>query len=107
MPETVGAFVDRSLAGCAALAELGAAIEDEWQYVADLEAVWAGRLEAVRAARSGEFVDERVTMVVDRALDEIGRITDPHRAIDWLSTFPQVVLLALGEEDRPPPGTPG
>ena len=32
-----------------------------------------------------------------RAIDEIGRISDPHRAIDWLSTFPQVVLLALGE----------
>ena len=29
---------------------------------------------------------------VDRAIDEIGRIDDPHRAIDWLSTFPQVVL---------------
>ena len=24
-------------------------------------------------------------------------ITDPHRAIDWLSTYPQVVLIALGE----------
>ena len=23
--------------------------------------------------------------------------SDPHRAIDWLSTFPQVVLVALGE----------
>ena len=34
---------------------------------------------------------------IDRAIDEIGRIADPHRAIDWLSTFPQVVLLALGE----------
>ena len=22
--------------------------------------------------------------------------SDPHRAIDWLSTFPQVVLLAIG-----------
>ena len=28
---------------------------------------------------------------------EVGLITDPHRAIDWLSTFPQVVLLAAGE----------
>ena len=35
---------------------------------------------------------------IDRAIDEIGLITDPHRAIDWLSTFPQVVLLALGED---------
>ena len=34
---------------------------------------------------------------IDRAIDEIGRIGDPHRAIDWLSTFPQVVLSALGE----------
>ena len=33
---------------------------------------------------------------IDRAIDEIGRIEDPHRAIDWLSTFPQVVLVALG-----------
>jgi hypothetical protein len=23
-------------------------------------------------------------------------ITDPHKAIDWLSTFPHVVALALG-----------
>jgi hypothetical protein len=29
---------------------------------------------------------------------EIGRITDPHRAIDWLSTYPLVVLTALGED---------
>ena len=34
---------------------------------------------------------------IDGAIDEIGRIADPHKAIDWLSTFPQVVLLALGE----------
>jgi hypothetical protein len=33
---------------------------------------------------------------VDRAIDEIRRIEDPHRAIDWLSTFPQVVLVAVG-----------
>jgi hypothetical protein len=34
---------------------------------------------------------------VERAVDEIGRISDPYRAVDWLSTFPQVVLTALGE----------
>ena len=33
---------------------------------------------------------------IERAIAEIGRITDPHRAIDWLSTFPQVVLIAAG-----------
>jgi hypothetical protein len=35
---------------------------------------------------------------VDAAIDEIALITDPHRAIDWLSTFPQVVRLALAAE---------
>ena len=35
---------------------------------------------------------------IDRAIEEIDLITDPHRAIDWLSTFPQVVLLAPGSE---------
>ena len=34
---------------------------------------------------------------IDEAIVEIGSIADPHRAIDWLSTFPQVVLLAIGE----------
>ncbi len=38
-----------------------------------------------------------MSVAVDRAIDEIGRIVDPHRAIDWLSTFPQVVLVAVGE----------
>jgi hypothetical protein len=103
VPETVGALVDRAATGLAALADLGASVDDEWQYLADLEAVWTGRLKAVGAARSRESVDARVSEAVDRALDEIRRITDPHRAIDWMSTLPQVVLLSLGEEDSPPP----
>ena len=37
---------------------------------------------------------------IARAIDEIGMIRDPHRAIDWLSTFPQVVLVALGRTVR-------
>jgi hypothetical protein len=38
-----------------------------------------------------------VVVAIDAAVGEIARISDPHRAIDWLSTFPQVTLLALGE----------
>jgi hypothetical protein len=34
---------------------------------------------------------------VARAVGEARLISDPHRAIDWLSTLPQVVLVALGE----------
>jgi hypothetical protein len=33
---------------------------------------------------------------VDEAIAEIGLVTDPHKAIDWLSTFPHVIGLALG-----------
>ena len=41
---------------------------------------------------SRERGDEAATPAMDaavaRAVDEIGRIRDPHRAIDWLSTYP-------------------
>ena len=33
---------------------------------------------------------------VDELIAEIGLITDPHKAIDWLSMFPHVVALAFG-----------
>jgi hypothetical protein len=42
-------------------------------------------------------MDPAADAAIDRLIDEVDRITDPHRAIDWLSTFPQVALLALGE----------
>ncbi len=47
--------------------------------------------------RGSEPVTALEEAAIGRAIDEIGRISDPHRAIDWLSTFPQVVLVALGE----------
>jgi hypothetical protein len=47
--------------------------------------------------RAGEALDDASHAAIDAAIDEIGRIEDPHRAIDWLSTFPQVTLLAVGE----------
>ena len=34
---------------------------------------------------------------MERLVAEAGRITDPHRAIDWMSTLPQVALAAVGE----------
>ena len=42
---------------------------------------------------------------VDAACAEVGRITDPHRAIDWLSTFPAVVELALAAAPAAPAAT--
>ncbi len=78
------------------LTALAEDIEDEWTYVTDLSAAWQERIEELIAQRGAEPVGPPEQAAISRAIDEIGRITDPHRAIDWLSTFPQVVLLALG-----------
>lgn len=97
MAETLRTTVDRALEAHAALADLGEDVEDEWSYVNDLAEAWRDELLAVADRRGNEEVPAEVETAVDRAIAEIGLIADPHRAIDWLSTFPQVVLLALGE----------
>lgn len=79
------------------LTELGETIDDEWTYVGDLTSAWRDRFDAVVAARGGEPLDAPVVSAIETAAAEILTITDPHRAIDWLSTYPQVVLLAVGE----------
>jgi hypothetical protein len=75
---------------------LGEEIEDEWSYVTDLVAAWRERLEALDAARGADSAGP-AGPAIRRVIEEVDLITDPHRAIDWLSTFPQVVLLAAGE----------
>lgn len=75
---------------------LGEEIEDEWSYVTDLVAAWSERLEALDRTRGSDLAGPAAPAIA-RAVAEIDLITDPHRAIDWLSTFPQVVLLAAGE----------
>ena len=97
MSETIRDVLDRALDAYVTLTELGEDVEDEWTYVNDLSAAWRARLDAAAVDRGSAPAPERVGVAVDRAIDEIGRIADPHRAIDWLSTFPQVVLLAIGE----------
>ena len=97
MSETLSDALDGALDAYAALVELGEEIEDEWSYVTDLADAWRARLEAIRSARGDEAVPPELSTALARAADEIGRIEDPHRAIDWLSTFPQVVVVALGE----------
>jgi hypothetical protein len=94
---TIRVALERASATYAALGELGETVEDEWSYVTDLEAAWSARLDAVSAARGAEAIDDATLGAIDAAIEEVGLIADPHRAIDWLSTFPQVVLLALGE----------
>jgi hypothetical protein len=97
IPETIGAAIDGALETLEALATLGEDIEDEWQYVQDLAGAWRERLEDVAAGRSGEPLTADRAAAVVRVSVEAELIEDPHRAIDWLSTFPQVVLAAIGE----------
>jgi len=79
------------------LASLAEDIEDEWTYVTDLHAAWRERIEKLVDERGTEAVTALQEAAISQAIDEIGRINDPHRAIDWLSTFPQIVLVTLGE----------
>lgn len=97
MAETIRTAVDRALEAYAALAGLGEDVADEWSYVNDLAEAWRAELDAVAERRGSDAVPVEGGAAVDRAIAEIDLITDPHRAIDWLSTFPQIVLLALGE----------
>jgi hypothetical protein len=98
MPETVRTALGRALDALDALQELGEEIEDEWTYVTDLGAAWRDRIERTIDARGDDPLTDGRGAAIDRAVDEAGRIADPHRAIDWLSTFPQVVLVAAGEQ---------
>ena len=97
MPDTVRSALDRALDALDGLQQLGEDVEDEWTYVTDLGEAWRNRLEAVAAARGDEALPEARTAAMDRVIEEVALISDPHRAIDWLSTFPQVVLVAVGE----------
>jgi hypothetical protein len=94
-PSTRGAALDTALAALGVLAELGETIEDEWPYVTALAE--AGRTRLGSAAGPGLAVPlaPHRAAAVAAACAEIALITDPHRAIDWLSTFPAVVELAL------------
>jgi len=85
-----------ALAAYEGLLSLAEDVEDEWTYVNDLSAAWQARI--------GELVDEHGAepataleeTAILRTIEEIEQISDPHRAIDWLSTFPQIVLVTLG-----------
>lgn len=97
MVPSVSDCITRALAGFDVLAATSEPIADEWQYVTDLGTVWRGRLGAVAASRGAEPAPAGAAAAITALVEEAGRISDPHRAIDWLSTLPQVALAALGE----------
>lgn len=95
-PTTLEDQARRALAAYEDLTTLGEEIEDEWSYVNDLAAAWTAQVEQLISARGSDPATPEQTAAIEQAIDEVGRISDPHRAIDWLSTFPQVVLTTLG-----------
>jgi hypothetical protein len=97
MSTTIAELIVRARAAFEVLATTAEPIADEFQYLADLETVWGARLAAVTQARGAEAAPAGSEAAIDALEAEATAITDPHRAIDWMSTLPQVALAALGE----------
>jgi hypothetical protein len=93
---TAAEVVDRAAEAYSTLAELAETIEDEWQYVTDLVDLYLPGIRSLAEQDPGLVLGAAQVAAVDEAIAEIGLIEDPHKAIDWLSTFPHVVGLALG-----------
>jgi hypothetical protein len=87
-------LIERAAAAYAALADLAETVEDEWQYITNLGEAYLPALRALSVPAADNGLE--AAMAVDEAIAEIGSITDPHKAIDWLSTFPHLVALAVG-----------
>lgn len=97
IPATVSAAIAITVDALESLAALGEDVDDEWQYVQDLTAAWRDRLTALEVIRGDDGIEPTIGAAIVLLPDEAARIADPHRAIDWLSTLPQVALASLGE----------
>ena len=94
-PIRAGDLLASALAALGVLADLGETVEDEWTYVTKLAEMGRARIRA--AVPDGDaLLPAETAAAIDALAAEAGRITDPHRAIDWLSTLPAVAVLALG-----------
>ncbi len=94
---TVADLLEAGTRALTELAAVGEEVAEELQYVTDLLAVYGGRFRAVADARGGEAVSGEQAEAAAAAIEEAALIDDPHRAIDWLSTLPQVLLFTIGE----------
>jgi hypothetical protein len=107
LPATRAEAVAHALTAFDKLVAVGEAIEDEWIYVTDLAAAGRAVIRGAggQSAADGQSPPDQPALPADRAAAvvaagaEIGSIEDPHRAIDWLSTYPAVIALALGSGD--------
>jgi hypothetical protein len=100
MPDDIAIadLVGRALIAYDTLVSLGEDVEDEWGYVQDLSGAWRTELDRAALDAAPGPAGGAAVAAIERLVDEAGRIADPHRAIDWLSTFPQAVLLAIGAD---------
>lgn len=94
LPATRADALALALAVVDDLASLGESIEDEWTYVTDLAAAGRASLKAL-AGEGGSPFPPTFAAALAMAAGEARAISDPHRAIDWLSTFPAVAGLVL------------
>lgn len=97
-----------AMAGLGLLAALGETVEDEWTYVTNLAEMGRARLRAAMPDPA-RLASPEIADAIEALAAEAARISDPHRAIDWLSTFPACVDLAMGGSGaiaptRPPAG---
>ena len=95
--ETLGDAIAAARPAYDDLTTLAEEVEDEWSYITELASAWIERMDEVADARGHEPAAAGVAEAVPALVAEAAAIDDPHRAIDWLSTFPQVLLTAVGE----------
>jgi hypothetical protein len=96
---TIPELMERAIAALEMLALTAEPVDDEHQYVRDLVVVWSARLRAVGADGATQAGAPELDDAIEWIAAEAARVSDPHRAIDWLSTLPQVALLAVGDSN--------
>jgi hypothetical protein len=93
MAETTAGAIAQVLEAIDALEVLGETVVDDAQYVMDLARAWRLRLNAIADNRPPVSPDQAEAL--ELAIAEAASISDPHKAIDWLSTLPQLVQMIL------------
>ena len=94
---SLGELIDRLQAGLEDIGLLAEDVDDEWTFTTDLVAAQTRRFAAIAGRRGADDAPPSAELAIDELLREIHLIDDPHRAIDWLSTFPDLAAMALGE----------
>src|SRR5260221_5782851 len=89
--DTISAVMSRALDAYRRLGDLGEEVADEWQYVNDLVAVHSADLQSLVDAGPERRIGAAAAAAVDAAIEEIGLISDPHRAIDWVSSVSPIL----------------